>query len=494
MNTAQVIESLPYILPELSVSVSLILIVLFDLISPANKKYIPVIAGLGILAAGIFTASHFGESASVHFYGMYTVDSLGTFFKLLLLLASALVIIFSLSSQEITDNYDRAGEFYTLVTSMLLGMMFLVSASDLILVYFSVELLSLSSYILAGFVKLRERSSEAALKYILYGAAASGIMLFGISILFGLTGTTNLDAVNTVLTTENLNYITLLFSGLLILGGIGFKMAAAPFHFWSPDVYEGAPITITAYLAVASKVAGFAILIRFITIGFVTETTNGMWELVSSFDWVPILAVLSVLSMTIGNLSALWQSNLKRMLAYSSIAHAGYILLGLVVLTGSGLSSMLVYFVIYLFMNLGAFYCVMLIADNLGSEDIHDINGLGYASPFLSVALVIFLISLTGLPPTGGFIAKLYVFLAVAESGMVWLLVIALINTVISLYYYARVLKHLFLKKAENEHLIDVSPYSIVFISLLLIPTLLFGIYFEPLIDLANYVVSSLSI
>ncbi|MCX8010079.1 MAG: NADH-quinone oxidoreductase subunit N, partial [Ignavibacteria bacterium] len=303
---------------------------------------------------------------------------------------------------------------------------------------------------------------------------------------------TNIFAINAILSISEVNKITILFAGLLIITGIGFKISMAPFHFWTPDVYEGAPITITALLSVASKAAGFALLIRFLKTTFVDITVTNFqsadWTIFEFFDWSTIIAVLSVLTMTLGNLAAIWQDNLKRMLAYSSIAHAGYMLMGLVILNNQGLIAILIYFIIYFFMNLGVFFVLMLLADKLNSEEIDDFKGIGYKASFLTVSMTIFLISLTGLPPTAGFIGKLYLFYALIQTKWIWLAVIGVINSVISLYYYIRVVKNMFLKDYENTEHIDfrISWANVVLVLIFLIPTLVFGIYFQPLIEYAQ--------
>lgn len=358
--------------------------------------------------------------------------------------------------------------------------------------FISLELVSLSSYVLAGFTKNSLRNSEASLKYIIYGGVASGIMLFGISLLYGMTGSTNIYQINLILQKGNYNTLTMLLSGLLIFTGIGFKISAAPFHFWTPDVYEGAPVAITAYLSIASKAAGFALLIRFIRITFVIGVDqNGYWHLLHLIDWKSILIVISILTMTLGNFAALWQSNMKRLLAYSSIAHAGYLLLGLAVLSNQGLTAILIYFGIYAFMTLGAFFVVMLIANKLGTEELDDYKGLGYASPWLGISIAIFLVSLTGLPPTAGFIAKLYLFIALVDAKMIVVAVIALLNSVVALYYYIKVLKNMYLVRLEIEKpAIAVSPANIAMLIILLAPIIILGIYFTPLVDLARYSIS----
>jgi NADH-quinone oxidoreductase subunit N len=371
---------------------------------------------------------------------------------------------------------------------MILGMFFMASASDLILIYISIELLSLSSYVLAGFTKNTIRSSEASLKYVIYGGVSSGIMLFGISLIYGLTGTTNLYEINSIIQMQSFPYITFLIAALFITVGFGFKISAAPFHFWTPDVYEGAPLPITAYLSVASKAAGFAVLIRFIKITFINSIDHhGNWELLSIVDWRSIIVLLSILTMTLGNFTALWQDNLKRMLAYSSIAHAGYMLLGIAVLSDQGITATMIYFIVYLFMNLGAFFVVMLIANKINSEDIEDYKGLGKKMPILGVALAFFLVSLVGLPPTAGFIGKVVLFVALVDANMITLAIIALLNTVVALYYYIRVLKNLYLVRVDEEKpVIKLSFANGLVIILLAAPVLIFGVYFTPIVNFAK--------
>ena len=366
MDIISLYESLEFIKPEIAISATLLLIVIFDLIFRTKKSVLPVIGTAGLIATLYILVSDlyitgfaFTISESNTSYGMVAVDSFGTYFKVLITICSILIIYFSEASIEIRKTYDRKGEYYTLVFGMILGMFLLVSASDLILIYLSLELLSLSSYLLAGFTKLRNRNSEASLKYLLYGATASALMLFGISLLYGFTGTTNLVAINLALQTSQIDLLILSFSLILLFVGIGYKISAVPFHFWTPDVYEGAPIPITAFLSVASKAAGFALLIRVIRTSFVLSLDDhGTWVMLYGFDWQKLLIVISLLTMTFGNLVALWQYNLKRMLAYSSIAHAGYMLLGLAALSNQGVIAILIYFFVYMLMNIGAFFIV----------------------------------------------------------------------------------------------------------------------------------------
>jgi NADH-quinone oxidoreductase subunit N len=492
MESLNFIDSLQYIKPEIIISVVIVLIVTVDLIMGKNKVLLPWISLIGLAATSFFVIEQFGFNAFAFpqegVLGMVTADPFGAFFKIIVVLSSIIIIFFSLTSQEIKDVFDRHGEYYTLIFGMILGMFFMISASDLILIYLALELVSLSSYILAGFTKHSLRNSEASLKYVIYGGVSSGIMLFGISIFYGMTGTTNLYMLNAFFQNPAFGGFAFYLACILIFAGIGFKISAAPFHFWTPDVYEGAPITITAYLSIASKAAGFALLIRFIKVTFIESVdTSGYWTLVNLIDWKSFIVLISILTMTLGNFAALWQSNMKRLLAYSSIAHAGYLLLGLAVLSEQGLAAILIYFAVYAFMNLGAFFVVMLIANKIGSEEIDDYKGLGYSMPLLGVSIAIFLVSLTGIPPTAGFIAKLYLFIALVDANMIAVAVIALLNTVVSLYYYVKVLKNLYLVKPEKPlPAITVSPANFVVLMILLIPILVFGVYFTPLVNFAK--------
>jgi NADH-quinone oxidoreductase subunit N len=282
--------------------------------------------------------------------------------------------------------------------------------------------------------------------------------------------------------------ITLTISTIFIFAGIGYKISSVPFHFWTPDVYEGAPIPITAYLSVASKSAGFALLVRFVRVGFTNTTLeNGFWMLLDGFDWQLFLTIIAIATMTIGNLIALWQDNLKRMLAYSSIAHAGYLIAALVAFNNESLLAILVYFTFYLLMNFGAFYVIMVVKNKHNTEDINDYDALGTTSPFLAVVMTFFLFSLSGVPPFAGFIGKLYIFIALVDAKLLVLAVIALLNSTVSVYYYMRVLKHMFLtKKTDTSKTVEVDLFDKVVLLALAIPTLVFGLYFSGVVNLAQ--------
>jgi NADH-quinone oxidoreductase subunit N len=487
----QILRDLQFFYPETALTVSLLVAILADLIFRRSSV---AVAAVSIIGYTVTFALLMGQ-ASMHatiFSNMIAVDSFSFFFKLIILLSAMLVVLFSLNSSELRSSGRRLGEYYSLLIALTLGMVLMAGASNLLMMYLALELSSITSYILSGYTREARDSSEASLKYVIYGALSSGLMLYGISIIYGMTGSLDIYAVNQILVKGGFNDLLLLIAGILTIAGFGYKISAVPFHFWTPDVYEGAPITITAFLSVASKAGGFAMFIRFLKVTFIDSNAvlvpAGAWATMKGFDWIGVVAALSVLTMTLGNFVAIWQNNLKRMLAYSSIAHAGYMLMGLVVLNNEGLSAILMYFVIYLFMNLGAFYVVMLIANKTGSEDIDDYRGIGSKAPLITVALAVFLVSLTGLPPTAGFIGKLYLFLALLNSGWVWLAIVGAINSVVSLYYYARVFRNMYLRTDERQASpqMEFSIAQKLIVMVLLIPTLLLGLYFTPLVQLAQ--------
>ena len=481
--------SISQFLPEIIIVVTLCVIIVADLFDKNEKSSSGWILLGGFAAAGIAILYQIGRYESV-FYDMIAVDPFAVFFKILLVITGLFIVAFSMKSRELDAYKSRIGEYYMLLSGMMLGMMLMVGSANLLLMYLALEVTSISSYVLVGFTKRSLRSAEASMKYIIYGAVSSGVMLYGLSLLIGVTGATDIYGVNSALAAGVGQPLMLNISILMILVGLGFKIAIVPFHFWAPDVYEGAPITITALLAVASKLAAFAILIRFFKVSF-TDSSGlsdyGLWTLFEGLNWNLLLAGMAALAMILGNLTALRQDNIKRMLAYSSIAHAGYLLMGLVILTEQGISTMLIYLFIYLFMTLGAFYVAMLFSNKVNTESIEAYKGLGRRAPLEGIAMTIFLVSLTGLPPTGGFIAKLYIFGAVINAGWIWLVAIAGVMTVVSLFYYIRVVRNLFFfEPSENEEELVFSTASKVILLILLIPTLLLGVYFSPLIEFAG--------
>jgi len=487
----QALRSLSQFLPETSLVITFCAAILIGIIFRKRPQIVPVVSLLGIAVALWFAIEQAGTSQSV-FSGMIVVDPFAVFFKVVIGATAIIIFLFSIYSSEVQSTIKRLVEYSALLVAMTLGMFLMSGAANLLMMVLSIELTSLSSYILAGYTKEAPDSSEASLKYIIYGALSTGLMLYGISIIYGLTGgATDFYGINKTLSAGSVSPLALLVASLLIIAGLGYKISAVPFHFWAPDVYEGAPITITAFLSVASKAAGFAMLIRFFKVSFIDSSViglpTGFWASLQEFEWNKIVAILSVLTMTLGNLVAVWQNNLKRLLAYSSIAHAGYMLMGVVVLSDKGLAAVLIYFVVYLFMNLGAFYVVMLIESKIGSEDIDSYRGFGYRSPLVSIAMAIFFISLAGIPPTAGFIGKLFLFAALLDAKWIWLAVIGALNTVISLYYYVRVIRNMFLRDPEGSTTpIVFSNPQLSILVILLIPTLVFGLYYSPIVEFAN--------
>jgi NADH-quinone oxidoreductase subunit N len=357
-----------------------------------------------------------------------------------------------------------------------LGMMFMAAGSDLVTIFIGLETMAIAFYVLAGFLKPSHRSNEAAVKYFLLGTFSLGLLLYGMSILYGLSGTTNLHDIAGILASQGRSRWVVL-AVILVAAGVGFKIAAVPFHMWAPDVYEGAPTPITAFLSVGSKAASFAMLLRIFVQGL--PSLNADWRL--------LFYVLSVMTMTVGNIAALTQSNIKRMLAYSSVAHAGYLLIGVVAGTERGVTAMLVYLFIYAFMQLGAFAVVTMLRrqDAIGDE-LKDLSGLFVRSPVAALAMLVFMLSLGGIPPTAGFMGKFYLFGAAIEAGYVWLAVIGVLNSAISLYYYVRVVVFMWIKTETIGSPAVVNPALAVALTLALAGTLWFGVYPRALFDFAD--------
>ena len=477
MDPLKNIESLAYFSPEIILVVFAAAVIILDLLIKNRESEMVAylsLAGLGCcLVAILITNSLISSNEPIPlFFGMIRLDGFAVFFKILLLLATAATILFSLRSEELDARLK--GEYYALLLAVTFGMFLMASSTNLLMIFISLETVSLTSYILAGFLTHSPRASEAAFKYITFGAVASGTMLFGLSMLFGMAGTGDLTQISlqiaAVLASGDVSALSVLIAITFILAGIGYKIASVPFHMWSPDVYEGAPIPITAFLSVASKAAGFALFLRFFHTGFDKP------EILQSIDWGLILAIVSALTMTVGNLAALPQQNVKRLLAYSSIAHGGYLLMGAVLLTAEGLGAIYFYLIVYLFMNLGAFYVVVLIANEAGTEMIDGYRGLASRAPLVAGAMAIFLFSLTGIPPLAGFFGKWFLFYAVINKGLYWLAFIGLLNSVVSLYYYARIVKAMYFETAEDTDSLSFSKGTFALLSIFAVPTIFIGL------------------
>jgi NADH-quinone oxidoreductase subunit N len=477
------IGSLSFFYPEIFLSGTILLIIILDLLTK-NKRSLALLAFIGCFASLIATFDLYSAQPGWMFHRMMVLDNFSLFFKIFALAATILCIWMSLGSNEIKQVHQ--GEYYTLLLTCTLGMSFMASSSNLLMAYLSLELVSLTSYVLTGLLPHNRRSSEAALKYLIYGGVASGTMIYGMSWVFGMTGSLDYGAIQASLAQIEINKTALFMALVFIMAGFGYKIVFVPFHMWSPDVYQGAPTPFTAFLSVASNAAGLAIMIRFFFPVMSRMVPGGDWTFVPGVEWPHVLLFLSMITMTIGNLCALNQRNLKRMLAYSGIAHAGYMLMGLAVLNNDGLSAILFYIIVYLIMNVGAFLVIGLIANMTGDEDIEDYRGLAWRGAVIPAScLAIFLLSLTGLPPFAGFIGKFFLFAAVLKVGgaFVALALVAVMNSVISLYYYAKIIKTMFLDSPNPEaKAVSVASKDFTLLIPLTVLTLVFGIYFAPLL------------
>ena len=479
------------LIPELTLAAVAIIVILLDLFI-LRKGVLAVVSLAGILVAAGFTIAMWGGSYQLIFNNMLAVDNFALFFKLLFLVVAALVI---LASVDYVSKFSRfQGEYYALVLLAALGMMLMAATTELISIYIALELTSISLYALVGFLK-DPKSTEAALKYLLLGAVASAVLLFGMALVFGFTGKTQLGEISQAIQSLSLSGVLaspgLILGMVLIIAGFGFKIAAVPFHMWVPDVYEGAPTPITAYLSVGSKAAGFAVILRVFYSAFGIPS----WL---SLDWMLIFAVLAAIGMTVGNIVALTQTNIKRMLGYSSIAQAGYLMVGLAAVgflwessylpTVTGQGALLFFLASYALTNLGAFTAIIAISNKLDSDLISDYSGMGKRAPLLALALTLCLISLIGMPPAAGFMAKFYIFSAAVQQDLLWLVIIAVINSVISAYYYLRVVKVMWLGEPASGEKVPSSVALRLALSISCLGVLLLGIipgYIMKLAELA---------
>ena len=483
--------SVGFFIPEIYLSLLFMLLIIVDLVAKGRKNNILAISTLiGLAGSFFFIYQQHSLQMGEIFFGMYVLDEFALFFKYFSVLSGMLAVIVTMADEQFEREVKSMGEYYALIVSMVIGMIMMASSADLMMIFLSMELVSFTAYILTGYFKRDARSSEAALKYLVYGAVSSGLMVYGFSLIYGLTAETNLIKIGAVLAADgNAHSLVLMLASLLVIAGFGYKIGAVPFHFWSPDVYEGAPTPITAYLSVASKAAGFALLMRFFYIAIPHGTSALSSQ--TGIDWITLLLILSVGSMIYGNVVALWQKNVKRMLAYSSIAHAGYLLLGIIVMGKFGTQATLFYLLSYFLMNFGAFYVVILIANKTGSENLDDYRGLGKKMPLAAAALTVFLVSLVGLPPTLGFIGKLMIFSALLAKGSIyiWLALVGIMTSVISLYYYMLIPLNMYLRESRQNDDKEMNPgiFAQVLLALLMFLTIYFGLYFAPLSDLAKY-------
>lgn len=504
------VESLKYLAPELALIGGILLIIVWDLIAKGRAKLTGIVAIAAValaISGGVgLSALLSGREPMTPFYGLIAFDQFANLFRVIFAFVTGVVVLFSIPSDERpTETGDEdapkdgflarfrrdPGEFFALLLVLTLGMNLMAASRNLLMIYLSLELVSVISFVMAGLKFQDGKSSEAALKYVVYGGVASGIMLYGMSWIFGITQSLYLgECAQRIaeLTTAQGKVPAVVFVGTVcMLAGFGYKISAAPFHMWAPDVYEGAPTPVTAFLSVGPKAAGFAVLIRF------------FWDALQAADmpivkgapvetpWPIIAGCLAMATMTVGNLSALGQQNVKRMLAYSSIAHAGYMLLGFSVFSDAGVASMVFYVVTYCFMNLGAFLIVAGVAEqNGGDETLTAFRGLGRRAPLVAAVMTVFLISLTGLPPMAGFVGKFYLFSALVDAGGTWnwaVAVVGVLNSVISLFYYARVMRAMYLEKSEQTAKTSIRTLFNAASIALAVPTLFLGVYWGWLYD-----------
>ncbi len=477
----RITESLSGYAPEVALAGLACLILLVDLLLPlrVSRAVTGTLTLLGLVGVGALLFLTRGERAL--FLGMVATDNFARFLKLVILGGTAATVLLT----ALHDDFRgwRMGEYWSLVLASVLGMFLMVSATDFLMMYIAIEAVSIASFVLVGYTRSDRRASEASLKYVIYGAMASGLMLYGLSFLYGMTGTTSFADLPVMM--ERLGDRTAVAAAaLLVFAGIGYKIAAVPMHFWCPDVYEGAPTPITAWLSVTSKVAGLGLLVRVVQSAVPPMTGDSGGGV--SFSWTALVAALSAATMTLGNLAALAQTNVKRMLAYSSIAHAGYVMMG-VALAGTtqvhpGMQAVAFYVLVYAIMNLGAFAVVILVRNASGSEEIADYRGLGWRHPVLGAAFAVFLFGLIGVPPTAGFVGKVYLFLPTIEGGYVWLAVLAAVNTAISVGYYAGVLKVMYLDQApEGAPALKFGKPALVTAVGLAVPVIVLGLFFTPI-------------
>jgi NADH-quinone oxidoreductase subunit N len=503
------VASLGHFAPELVMIAAVILLIVWDLLASTPRVKT---AGLLVISLGAFGFSAF-ESARLLvtqappaqlFYGLLALDRFSNLFRLVFALVGIVIALFTappipagdaVPSHGVRDDKRDQGELYTLLMVVTLGLNLMAESKNLLMIYLSLELVSVMSFVMAGFRINDKKSSEAALKYVIFGGVASGIMLYGMSFVFGVTQSLYLGDIATrvaAMTHAEGKVPEVVFLGTAaMLAGFGYKISAAPFHMWTPDVYEGAPTPVTAFLSVGPKAAGFAVLIRYFAdaLGAMRPELSISGAPIDA-PWHVVAGCLAMATMTVGNLSALAQDNVKRMLAYSSIAHAGYMLLGVSVFNEAGVASVAFYVVTYCFMNLGAFLLVMAVAEKSGGdESLAAFRGLGRRAPMIAAMMALFLFSLTGLPPLAGFVGKFYIFSALLAAGGRWnfvLAVVGVLNSVISLFYYARVARAMFLERGENEEPTEVRKLFGATSVALAVPTLLLGVYWGPVYDFVS--------
>ncbi|MEL6306938.1 MAG: NADH-quinone oxidoreductase subunit N [Chloroflexota bacterium] len=478
--------------PEIGLTILAMVLLLLDSYLPnakSNLGYVAAIVMAGLAVATVTIWIPDPETSQLAWGGMIRYDVLGQVFKVMVLFAGAVTSLMAVRDSDV----GQKGEFYLIITISTLGGTLLAASADMVMLFVALETVSIPLYILAGFSRKDQRSAESGLKYFLFGSFASALLLYGLSLLFGFTGETRLDLMaQALMSPDNIvagNIFPVLIAITLVVVGFGFKISAAPFHFWTPDVYEGAPTPVTAFISVASKAASFAILMRFFIGVFPSELAFDGQNL--QVFWTNMISIIAIVSMTLGNIFALRQENIKRMLAYSSIAQAGYALIGIAALsaedTSFAISSVAFYMFMYTFSNLLVFAGVILFAEEAGTENISEYAGMQRRSPWMAFAMTVGLLSLAGIPPAAGFFGKFFLFQAAIEANLVALAIIGVLNSIVALYYYLVVIKIMWVDPSEDEDkAIEMSPAMGWTFGISTIVVVLLGVFPTPVINWAR--------
>lgn len=475
--------------PELTLVGFLSLLFLLDGFVPKLREnsFSLIWVIISCVAAALVTARGQGISGDF-FSGLVTETGLVSFFRFFFLFACGVTAYLTLGSKEI-EKHGRS-EFSLLILCMTFGMSLMVLANHFLMLYIGIETVSIISFVLAGFARESSRSNEASFKYLVYGAVSSGLMIYGISLVYGYTGALSYPAIAEALIKNNGTHPFVFYLALvMIYAGFAYKISSFPFHFWTPDVYEGSPTPVATFFSVGPKAAGFGALLHFVLTALSQKQEGGAFAPIAGINLAPTLAMISAATMIVGNLSGIAQTNVKRMLAFSSIAHVGYILMGLVVMTPSAFSSIIFYLIAYCAMNLGAFWIVGIVTDQKGGSDLNDFKGMGWRMPLTGVCMAIFLFSLTGIPLFSGFIGKFLIFGSLIQSqSYLWLAFLGVLNSVVSLYYYTKVLRAMWLEKPEGTETADLKLPLFQTLGLvgLALPTIILGLFFSPVLEMAQ--------
>ena len=468
-------NNIDFILPEIFISLAIMFLLILGVFKKKSSDIIHYLSIISLLITGILILNNPSDTIITLFSGSFIIDNLSSFMKSLTILGGAIILLMSKKFLKLSKIFLI--EYPILILSSILGMMVMISSNDLMVFYIGLELQSLALYVLASFNRDQLKSSESGLKYFVLSALSSGLLLYGCSLIYGFSGSTNFDVIADTVSSNNYG---LTFGIVFILVGLSFKISAVPFHMWAPDVYEGSPTPVTLFFSIVPKIAALTVFIRFLYIPFINMIDQ----------WQPILIFISIASMIFGAVAAIGQKNLKRLIAYSSIGHIGYALAGLSVGTNEGLQSSIVYISIYIVMNLGFFSCLLMMKKNdLYFETIDDLSGLSRNHPILSICFMVVLFSLAGIPPLAGFFAKFYIFKSVIEQSMYFLAIVGLLSTVIAAFYYLRIIKVIYFDEPKEKYDTDHSIWlkiSLTFSTLLI---LLYFTFPSKLLEIASSII-----